>query len=370
MPVQLPSYPIFNLLTYLLLCVIYVWPIYRKKNQLPKQHLSDGLHSTFFFFSVSLFCVFGFTNGDFFNYYPVFRKTVIDHVSGHLEEPYVWIINHCTQDYLLWRFIVWGGATMFTMLSFKRMNLKTIPAFASITLYYITTLYIMRGNLGTGMMLFGLSLILYPIKRAKYIGYFIGIAIIIASYSFHKSMLLSLALLIPAMFKIPKKLITLSFFLFPFAVGLMKLVLVYLGENGLEGADETISNSAMRYSNVAMFETNALGVLRNIINFVPICLILLLVYRSNFIRQFPYQIRLFFNYWYIWIYIACVCSFQEIGGWYFSRFMYMSQLPLAVFMAYIFQHSLNNRSLRLIIATSFISTLYTLAYAFYQLEIK
>ena len=169
MPVQLPSYPIFNLLVYLMLCAIYVLPIYKQKGIGCRQRMSTGFHFRFFFIICTLFCVFAFSNGDFYNYYIVFKSAVISNDSGHFEEPYTWIITHCTHDYLLWRFIIWGGATFVTLWAIKRMNIACIPACAAFTLFYLTTLYVMRGKLGAGIMLLGLTYIFWPRRHLRII---------------------------------------------------------------------------------------------------------------------------------------------------------------------------------------------------------
>lgn len=370
MPVQLPSYPIFNLLTYLLLCAIYVLPLYKRKDISYHQRLSIGIHYKFFFIICTLFCVFAFSSGDFYGYYILFRKTVITHHSSHLEDVYIWLINNVTSVYITWRLIIWGGATILTLWSFRRYHMDAIPVFASITLFYITTLYIMRGNLGVSIMFLGITFLFSPKRSVKYIDILIGLFLIIVSYYFHKSMLLSLALLIPSLYRLSKKTITFSLCLFPVAVILMKGILAYLGENGLEGTDETISNSAANYSTTEMFQANTMGMVRNFFVYFPSYLILIYAYRSNLMQKLPYKIRFFFNYWYIWIYIASVCAFQDVGGWYYSRFMYMSNLPLAVFMAYVFQHTKYSKTIKVIIFFSFLSGLYTLAYAYYQMNIK
>lgn len=250
------------------------------------------------------------------------------------------------------------------------MNIACIPACAAFTLFYLTTLYVMRGNLGAGIMLLGLTYIFWPRRHLRIIDLVLGLVLIGCSYYFHKSMLLSLALLVPAFFRLSKKTITISFCLFPVAVGIMKVVLAQIGSNGIDGVDETISNSALRYSNVEAFTFNAFGIFRNIVVYLAPYLILIYAYHTNLMDKLPYRIRFFFNYWYIWVYIASVCAFQDVGGWYYSRFMYMSNLPLMVFMGYVFQNFQKTKILKTIILASAAGSLYVLAYAFYVYELK
>jgi len=263
--------------------------------------------------------------------------------------------------------IIWGAATYITLLSFKRLALPEIPSYAAITVCYLTTLYIMRGNLGVAVMFYGLTLCMVPIRGKRHLSYVLGALLMFLSYYFHKSMILSFALLVPAMMvNFDRKKILWSLLLYPVAYFVMGYLLEYLGEYGLEGVDAKISTYSQHYSQVKHFETNANGRIAEFFTYGAPLFTIYYAYKTNLVMALPSKIRLFFNYWYVWIYVAVVCYPQAIGGWYFSRFMYMSNLPWAVFMAYIYARYPNSKKIRILTVWALIGAIYPILYAVYK----
>ena len=367
MVTNLPSYPIFNLIVYLYLSVYCVYPIYRKKGEYYRRKSFDWANFGFFFIIVSFFCVFAFSNGDFYNYYEVFRNT-IKYGEDHFEEVYVWIIKNITGSYLLWRFIVWGSSVFLMLLTLKRLSLKEFPSFAAVTLYYLLTLYIMRGNLGISILFYGISFLLKPVAHSRMSSYLLGALLIIISYSFHKSMLLSLALLPMGLINFNKTTLRISFLIFPIVVSIVRAALELMAIDGLADIvnNNKLSRYAEIYANQEAFSYNIMGVIRNIFIYAAPYIILIRAYRKNYMDTMPRYIRFFFNYWYVWVYIASACAFQELGGWYYSRFMYMSNYPLCIVMAYLFSVEKSNRFMRFIILLTLLGGMYDLSYSIYK----
>lgn len=359
------SHPILNLIIMLLLGGVYVYPIFNKRGLIYRQHADSRLNFWFFLVLVSLFCTFSFSNGDFYNYQGAFLRTVRYGKSGHMEFVYDWLINHITHSYLVWRLIVWSIATYFTILSFKRLGLSSIPAYASLTLFYVTTLYIMRGNLGVAIMLYGLTFLLNPPKGKIGGATVLGLLLILVSYCFHKSMILSVALLFLANLNFTRTRIRWSLYLFPVSVIAMRYFLDYMVDNGL-GADDELSIYAKHYAGVQQFISNANGWIANFFCYGPVYYTIYYTYRHNLLEKFPKPIKFFYNYWYVWVYIASVCAFQDVGGWYFSRFMYMSNMPWAVFMAYLYANTPNSKQMKLLTLWAYIGAVYPVLYSVYK----
>ena len=365
MPVN--QYPIFNLLLYILLIGVYIYPIYFKRRIVPHAKADAKLNFVFFFIAVTLFCTFGFPGDDFAGYANVFNSILRTGKNSHFEPVYVWLINNVTPIYYVWRFIVWGGATLLLLMGFRRLGLQSVSSYAAITVFYLTTLYFMRGNLGVSIMFYGLTFLLVPYRKIKGVGYFLGVLIICCSYFFHKSMLISLALLVPAFFiTFNRKVMLCSWVLFPLAVYGISYALDYMMKNGLGASDMLISRYSQHYASTAHFEANWNGILFNTFQYGASFFTIYAVYRYNLATKLPYAMKFFFNYWYIWVYIALACNFQEIGGWYFPRFMYMSNLPWAVFMAYLYQSSKNTKYIRIITLWAAVGSLYMLCYSIYK----
>lgn len=361
------TYPIFNLAVILLLAAIYVYPIFFKRGLKYRQYADSRLNFWFFFIVVTLFCTFAFSNGDFINYAMGFKTMVRTGESSHFEKVYVWLVNHITQIYIAWRMIIWGGATYITLLAFKRLGLKSIPSYAALTVCYLTTLYIMRGNLGVAVMLYGLTLLINPLKGKLHLSYVLGVALMLISYFFHKSMILSLALLVPAlMVDFDRRKILLCILLYPVAYFVIGYLLEYMGSNGLDGADAQISSYSRHYAQTKQFVANANGLFGYLVTFGASFYTVYFAYKVNLVTKLPKGIKLFFNYWFLWVYMAAVCYPQAIGGWYFSRFMFMSNLPWAVFLAYVYGYYYNTKQLRILTIWAMMGALYPIMMAVYK----
>lgn len=364
---SLPSYPIFNLLICILLVFIYVTPFYYKQGLVYRQYVDERLNFWFFLFICIVFCTFSFTTGDYFLYYDEYVKIMWRGGSKHFEDVYVWLATNYADTYHLWRAIIWGTASYLTILTFKRLGIPAMPAYAAITLFYLYTLCFMRGNLGVGIMVYGLSFLFKPLNvRSKHISIALGIALMCISYYFHKSMLLSIGLLIPALFNWNRKRLSVSFWLFPIAVMLIRIFLEYMEIHGIGNEDEQLSKSAQVYAATKRFELNAFGIFANIITYGSSYCFLVYAYKNRIMEQLPKPIRFFFNYWYVWVYIASACRFQDIGGWYFSRFMYMSNLPLAIVMGYIYYKYPSTRWIKVITIWALLGFLYPELYGVYK----
>lgn len=363
----IPIYPSFNLILYLVLSAFYVYPVFigQKIKYSPISYRSGSFWS--FTILVILFCVFAFSSGDYIHYYKLIENIIALGIGIHLEDAYVWILMNVSKNYWAWRLIVWGSATIILLIAFKRLKLRALTSYASIIIFYLITLYCMRGNLGTSIMLLGLTYLMPGINKNKWSSLFVGSLLLISSFYFHKSMLLSLVLLIPSIFNLTRRTLRISFYVFPFAVTAIRIALHYISENGLEGLSQQTSDSATLYANVDTFEYTANGILNLIVQYFAPYLVLVYAYTNNLMNRLPRYIRFFFNYWYVWLYLATVCAFQETGGWFYSRFMYMSNLPLAVFMAYVLAYFPRSKMQKWIIFMGLLGCLYNLAYACYKL---
>lgn len=358
--------PIFNLIILLLLFWVYVCPVLSKQGTIYRQTVDSRLNFWFFLIITTAFCTFAFSNGDFFNYQKGFKVMVRTGSSSHEEPVYVWLVNNVTQTYIVWRLIIWGTATYFTVLALKRFNLPPIPLYAALTVCYLTSLYIMRGNLGVAIMLYGLSFILIPLKRGRIISYILGITLFIGSYFFHKSMILSMGFLLPAILvNFDKKKIFWCVIFYPIAFLLIKYLLEFMADNGLAG-DDQLSASSKFYAETKRFDANLGGILNTVVTFGAQFYTVYYAYKIDLVRKVPKYIRIFYNYWFVWVYLAALCYFQELGGWYFSRFMYMSNLPWTIFLAYIYAHFPNSREVKCVTIWGFLGSLYPVLYAIYK----
>lgn len=363
-----PYLAIFNILLFIFLSYIYVIPVYYKQNKLYRQKYSNEIIWTGLFIFVTLFCVFAYTSADFYHYRNLIGKMTITHKNKHFETIYYWLLCNINFTYFVWRFIVWGLATFLMIQSLKRLAIPARYSCCAVVLFYLTTIYVFRGSLGIAIMFYGITLLFNPIKTNHLFSYLLGLILIVISYYFHRSMPLLFALIPLSFIKPNKKIIILSILLFPVMVFVTGYILEYIILNGVNGMSDDFSNKAISYSKTDIFEINIKGYIRKLFIYGPVYLSLFYVTKKTVFEKnvMPLRIRFFYMFWYLMVYVATVCNFQSTGGWFFPRFMYMSNFPFAVVMAYIFDKYPINRFIKFIIIIGFLGCMYDLSYSMYS----
>ncbi len=178
---------------------------------------SNISYFTFWLF-LSLFCTYYCWGYDYNSYIARFKYVTPNSISDYLEFVYSWLIINVTHEYLEWRFVVWGLASLFVVLTFKRLNVDknvAILLFVAIPLFQL--FYVLRQSLAFAILMFGISIWSVPITRNKIINIAIALPVICVSYFFHKSMPLYIALaFVSLIFTINKKIVLVSVIAFPF----------------------------------------------------------------------------------------------------------------------------------------------------------
>lgn len=148
---------------------------------------------------ILVFCVYNYIDGDYFHY----KTMYIDASHGyqyHLEDVYFWIIDNIASTYTLFRLIVWGVALLLVLATYKRISEKP-----DISLFYFFICFIpwfayARASLAMAMILFGMSLIIKPLKRGKIISFALGFTIIGCAWFFHSSAVVGIVAAVASLF--------------------------------------------------------------------------------------------------------------------------------------------------------------------------
>lgn len=141
-----------------------------------------------------LLSVFGFENGDFYGYYSYFANKDMQ----YMESIYGFIGKIIGYNYLFFRIIVWGSATIIVYKTAKRFSLDGDKVLFIILLVFISTFNYARATLAMSVYFYGLSFLCAPSKN-KLSSYIIGFLIICSSYFFHRSLIVCI-LLTPLVF--------------------------------------------------------------------------------------------------------------------------------------------------------------------------
>lgn len=271
----------------------------------------DTYHSWIEFAEVSKYSVYDFTY-----YEPVYR----------------WLAKATNCHYFLWRSCIWTPACLFMYFSGKSLNILNRNFLVSMSLF-CAFLYSTRNLLGIAMLLFGLTLLLDKNGRYK----LWGVALVVASYFFHRTMFITMLFALLAFFPQNKKSITFLIFLLPF----LTIVSTFLIDNIVSGAliigDE--SNKVTNYASQEKQVSTLFGIIQQIITYLPQYLALTYVTVKIIYQHIlkgdrqEYLWTFVFKFSFIAIYIATIFLFTETSFWIFERFKYMGMIPLTFVLA-------------------------------------
>jgi len=160
--------------------VLYFWKSYAKeKKQSNKYHL--------FLFLFVIYVVFAFDGGDFYHY---FLYIYFDDYHA-FESVYQIIGQSLGNNYLAFRLVVWGGASVFTCITFKRFGLNIGRTLFFLFAVYISVFDYARATLAMSIYFLGISYLLIPHGKLKIFSRIFGIALIIISTYFHRSLVIA-----------------------------------------------------------------------------------------------------------------------------------------------------------------------------------
>ena len=174
---------------------------------------------------ILLFCLFPFWGGDYFHYEDIWNETRQGGYSS-LEPVYIWLIGY-TGSYFVFRLIVWGLSLLLLFGTYKRVGYSF-----DLSLFIFATLYMpwfsyARASLAMSCILFGLTFLSKPLKRANLFSILIGLAIVGCSEFFHRSALLGIVAVVASLLVVDNKRnrILILFLLYPVIIYLMSYVL-------------------------------------------------------------------------------------------------------------------------------------------------
>jgi len=274
-------------------------------------------------------------------------------------------------SYEIWRAVVWGSSTYIMLLALKRFKCPTLTTFFFIGAMYALSFYKLRGSLGISILIYGLSFILQSKRSVRTM--LTGIALIVASYFFHKSMPFTIAILILTMFiKFSKCSVILSLLIFPVLTVLIEKVIVSALADSFNTTNEMLEiawRSGTSYASKEANQYNIIGVISNYVTFSPSYLILYFCTKSFVFRRIkvPKEIWFIYKFSYVLIYISSLFFFQVFSTWIYIRFLTMAYLPVCIIGGYYFKYFKMTRGMKLTLYLCAINAIYNIAYPFYKI---
>ena len=317
------------------------WSVY-------KGCVSKSNNYAFVLVCMLLYSVLGFLEWDTYHYYRYYEMMAKGYFRIHVEDVYFWLIKELPHNYILWRFCIWGGATILMIWSAKKLKLKSNTFCFIATILFITRLTVSRGGLGIALLVFCSIILIQSYEKRRIIPIVIAVLGIIFSTYLHSSMFIfifcmMLALILP----FNKKIILVSLLLFPILyISVMQLLgpmASYLSLN--EEQASFISN----YTDSEKLITNMLGWIPIIIEKTAFILLIILLSKKIIYENIPQTSahRLMFKFSYILLYLSFLFFEQETSSWISNRTLHAASFGLVLCTTHCYDNNKNIKRTKL-----------------------
>lgn len=300
-----------------------------------------------FYLLAAFFAVTSFFNGDFWGY----QSLVSDYYRGiggfHLEKVYEYIIELTVHNYLLFRIVVWGGATLLFYCITKIYKVNALQALFVTFLLYTTQYTYARATLAMAVYFLGYSMFSKYQVNHNTRGIILGIIIMVASQFFHNSMVVMVFLTVFYYIPINKRT------LFPILIGLTVLGIfldqfVFSFMDNLRGFGSSNLNARLEEMlEEGIGERNSVyrsvfGEILLIWQYVPFYLPFILISKimidkASMIESKP-MMALFRITFSIVLLSTVILLFSSGSLTFFYRYLFMSFIPLSILAVYLFNN--------------------------------
>lgn len=290
---------------------------------------------------ITFFAVTACYTGDFFGYKELVKLYDISMDNYHLEPIYQFIIVLVNNNYVLFRTIVWGGSVLCIMRTAKTFNTNVLMTLFIMFLLFTTQFCYARATLAMSVYFLGLSVFLKGQEYRRPLVFILGLALLMCSYLFHKSMLVVIALTIFCFIPITKKTIV------PILLGLLILsigidtltssfqdALMSMGDTQLS---EKIEQSRELDEGRQSVNATFFGWISLIWEYVPFYLTFIIVaieMLKKDIQKGP-MVGIFRVTFAIVVMSTMLLFFSTQSFTYFYRYLYMSFIPLSILTVYL-----------------------------------
>lgn len=316
---------------------VYVFVLITNYKNTFKQPFNNRLNKSTKYFNIFLagFIIIIFCKkGDFFH--------LMEHVKyysfspfayNYGEEVYIEIARLVDKNYFLFRAIVWGGAFILFCWTAKRMEIPIYNAALTIFCSYIVLFSYARVTAAMAVYFFGLSFLCKPIKNLKWLSYLLGVIIIYASWQFHNSAIIMIAITTVLLVPLRKWSVMLVLLLLPIIAYVAKSYLQILVMN-IEGANEEIASKIAHYSE-REFESSISGLLLNTMKYasfyIPIIITTITIFtKKNFTKVGTHIIRMYKVAFGIIFLASVIYLFGDVFRTIYYRTLYMAMIPLII----------------------------------------
>ena len=364
---QTPALVISNMV---LLTIIYysLQPAYYNLQTNPPKRLYLGIVCIF------LFTMFSFWIHDWFGYqreYMLIRESEWYRERTSLEPVYIWIILH-SPDYLIFRFVVVGGALLLVYLIIRHLQVSRDLSCFFFGVLFLPLFAYARVSLAVVMMLYGTVLISRPFANRRTLSYVSGVVLVVVSVFFHKSAAMGILVVIFSFISRTANKNSWFYIVLAFiATAVIARVAISIFLGGALDSDEMSSKSmeaGQKYMNKEAVESGVGALLGYTLERTPYYLCALLSFQIQSEYKVPKEIEAILKFDMYLVLLATVFA-VDLGAntsIMFGRLLRFALVPSTVIMAYAYQYGLFTKLVKIIFFIGLSCVIYRLTYTFYN----
>lgn len=326
-----------------------------------------GIGYLVFLMLIIIYSVFDFTGGDFSNYKILYDNYWLYGTTSHLEPIYEYFITLSSKNYFLWRFFVWTIASVIWVNVLR--TLKQDADFSALIFLLIAFFHFVgaRQSIGFGLLFWGLCKIINSRKNRVW-EIILGVAIMLTSLCFHKTMIAYLMIILIALIPFRKWGIVVTFILFPIVYKYLDVFLDYfLSYLGMHSEDTSdVFNRYLESDLRAISNLN--GIIRMFIEKTPI--LLLLIYSINNVffknQRLPAYYEILLRMSYIMIYMSFLFIGKEVSAYISPRMWDAALFPLTLFLAYYLYPIRKRNNVKIFLLLLLVAKLFLVTYNIYK----
>lgn len=285
----------------------------------------------FVFVFMALYSVLGFLEWDTYHYYAHYEEMRQAGYRIHVEQFYFWLTQVLPHSYTLYRFSIWGIASLLMVLSAKMIKLNSEVYVAWVPLLFLSEIAVTRGALGISLMIFAAILFVKSLQEKKIALVVLAIALLVASSYLHKSMIIFIFILIVSLlFPLNKRTLIISLILFPFLYGIVYGQFINFSYFSILNDDQEHLISAYQSSEQTAMNFN--GIIMELFQKTMLLLLLFIIikrYLYDNIQVSKPQYMLF-KYSYLMIYISFLFLGQNVSNWISDRTLHAGTFALVL----------------------------------------
>lgn len=294
---------------------------------------------------IGFFCITACLNGDFFHFMEFVHNYVYVGGFHNYGEPVYQAIGYfVSNNYLLFRTIVWGGSFIAFCLTAERMGVSKYAAVILLFSSYLITFCYGRVTASMAVYFLGLSYLCSP-ARHKWMGYILGCVIIMNANVFHRSALIMMLMTVMLILPVRKWSVLLVIVAVPLIANILKGYFVDFAF--AEETDEFLADKLQRYSE----KERGGGAARLLINtltyasfYVPLALSSITMFIKHKAEEIDPAIYKMFKVTFGLAYIATsFLLFGEIFITFFYRILNMTMIPLVIIVSKLYKDNMMSK---------------------------